>query len=277
MTPEPAVPRPAATVLLVRDAPRAGGSPGEQRPLQVFLQRRVAGMAFAGGMTVFPGGGVDPADAPDPTLWSGPDTAWWGARLSADADLAGRLVHAAVRETFEECGVLLAAGVDGSVPDPAALHGERADLVARRRTLAQVLAGAGLVLRADLLTAWARWVTPPESPRRYDTAFFVAAVPAGQAADAHTTEAVEAAWWHPAEALARWKAGEMELMAPTFRTLQEIAEYPDTASVLAAAAQREVRPVMPRIRREGDEVVVVLPGDPGFEVAAGHLCPADLT
>lgn len=260
MTSEPAVPRPAATVLLVRDA---DGS----RPLQVFLQRRVAGMAFAGGMTVFPGGGVDPADTPDPALWSGPDATWWGARLGAEPDLAERLVHAAVRETFEECGVLLAAGVDGAAPDPSALHAGRADLVARRSTLGEVLAGAGLVLRADLLQAWSRWVTPPESPRRYDTAFFVAAVPAGQTADAHTTEAVEAAWWHPAEALARWKAGEMELMAPTFRTLQEIADHPDTASVLAAAAAREIRPVLPRIRQEGDEVVVVLPGDPGFEVA----------
>lgn len=266
MTSEPAVPRPAATVLLVRDA-------DGPRPLQVFLQRRVAGMAFAGGMTVFPGGGVDPADAPDPALWAGPDPAWWGDRFAADPEFAGRLVQAAVRETFEECGVLLAARSDGSSPDPGALAQERADLVARRCTLGEVLAEHDLVLRADLLEAWARWVTPEESPRRYDTAFFVAAVPAGQEADAHTTEAVEATWWYPAEALERWQRGEMELMAPTFRTLQEIAEYPDTASVLAAAAQRRVQPVTPRVKQQGDQVVIVLPGDPGFEVAAGHLRP----
>lgn len=261
MSTEPAVPRPAATVLLVRDAPG----------LQVFLQRRVAGMAFAGGMTVFPGGGVDAADVAGGVPWSGPGPEWWAERFAADPDRATALVLAAVRETFEECGVLLAAGPGGEpamVPD-----GARADLVARRRTLADVLGAAGLVLRADLLAPWARWITPEESPRRYDTAFFVAAVPAGQAADAHTTEAVEAAWWSPAEALERWRAGEMELMAPTFRTLQEIAEHPDTASVLAAAATREIRPVIPRVRREGDEVVVVLPGDPGFEVAAAHLTP----
>jgi nucleoside-triphosphatase THEP1 len=100
-------------------------------------------------------------------------------------------------------------------------------------------------------------------------------VPEGQAADAHTTEALEAAWWHPAAALDRWKRGEMELMAPTFRTLQQIAEHPDSASVLAAAADRVVEPVTPRVRREGDEVVIVLPGDPDFEVAAGHLRPGD--
>lgn len=268
MTPEPTVPRPAATVLLLRD------TPGE-RPLQVFLQRRVAGMAFAGGMTVFPGGGVDASDTPDPALWDGPDPAWWGERFEADAESAGRLVQAAVREVFEECGVLLAARPDGSTPDPMVLAEARADLVAHRRTLRDVLAASGLVLRADLLDAWSRWITPEESPRRYDTAFFVAAVPHGQQADAHTTEAVEAAWWHPAEALERWKAGEMELMAPTFRTLQEIGEHPDTASVLAAAAARTVRPLIPRVKREGDEVVVVLPGDEGFEVAAGHLRPGD--
>lgn len=269
MTPEPVVPRPAATVLLLRD------SPGE-RPLQVFLQRRVAGMAFAGGMTVFPGGGVDKSDVPDPELWDGPLPEWWGERFAADPVAAGRLVHAAVRETFEECGVLLAARADGTTPDPMVLAEARADLVARRRTLPQVLTESGLVLRADLLDAWSRWITPEESPRRYDTAFFVAAVPHGQEADAHTTEAVEAAWWYPAEALDRWRAGEMELMAPTFRTLQEIAEFPDTASVMAAAAARTVQPVIPRVKREGDEVVVVLPGDEGFEVAAGHLRPGDL-
>ncbi|WP_300015148.1 NUDIX domain-containing protein [Pseudonocardia sp.] len=270
MTPEPAVARPAATVLLIRDA-------DGPRPLQVFLQRRVAGMAFAGGMTVFPGGGVDPSDLPDPALWSGPDPHWWGNRITAGADLAGRLVHAAVRETFEECGVLLAARADGSPPDRAVFPAERAALVARERTLRDVLTAGGLVLRADLLHAWARWVTPEESPRRYDTAFFVAAVPEGQQADAHTTEAVEAAWWHPAQALERWQAGEMELMAPTFRTLQEIGEYPDTASVLAAAAEREVAPVTPRVRKDGDHVVIVLPGDPDFEIAAGHLQPGGAT
>lgn len=264
MTAEPAVPRPAATVLLVRDAPG----------LQVFLQRRVAGMAFAGGMTVFPGGGVDARDVVDPALWSGPGPHWWGARFAADPDAAGKLVLAAVRETFEECGVLLADRPDGAAPQLP--ETARADLVARRATFSEVLAGAGLVLRADLLAPWARWITPEESPRRYDTAFFVALLPEGQEADAHTTEAVEAAWWSPAEALERWRAGEMELMAPTFRTLQEIAEHPDTASVLAAAERREIRPVVPRVRREGDEVVVVLPGDDGFEVAAGHLRPGDL-
>lgn len=225
-------------------------------------------MAFAGGMTVFPGGGVDASDRPDPGAWSGPDPAQWGERLGCGATLAGAFVQAAVRETFEECGVLLAGP-----GDTAGLHHERAELVARRRTLRQVLADAGLVLRSDLLHAWARWITPPASPKRYDTAFFVAMLPAGQEADAHTTEAVEAAWWHPSAALEHWQRGELQLMAPTFRTLQEIGAFADSAGVLVAAGARVFEPVMPRLKRDGDSIVVVLPGDPDFDTAADHLPP----
>lgn len=252
-------------MLLVRDHP---DPPPGRSPLQVFLQRRVAGMAFAGGMTVFPGGGVDASDRPRPAQWAGPDPRSWGERLGCDADLAGALVHAAVRETFEECGVLLAGP-----GRPEALERHRSDLVARRRTLADVLDETGLVLRSDLLRPWARWITPAASARRYDTVFFVALVPEGQEADARTSEAVEAAWWHPAEALEHWRRGDMQLMPPTFRTLQEIAEHPDSCAVLAAADDRVVRPVIPRLRREGEQVVVMLPGDPGFEVAADQLAP----
>lgn len=260
MPPELAAARPAATVLLLRDHPNP--PPGHTR-LQVFLQRRVAGMAFAGGMTVFPGGGVDRTDEDD-MPWMGPDARWWGERLGYPPEPARALVHAAVRETFEECGVLLAT----PGRQPAALHQGRADLVARRCTLAEMLARAGLVLRSDLLVAWARWITPEESPRRYDTVFFAARVPDGQVADDRTTEAVEASWWHPADALEGWHAGELDLMAPTFRTLQEIAEHADTASVLAAAAHRTIRPVIPHVRREGERVVIVLPDEPGFAMAA---------
>lgn len=263
MPTESVVPKPAATVLLLRDDP---DPPPGRDPLQVFLQRRVAGMAFAGGLTVFPGGGVDPADRPDPARWSGPSPARWGERLACDAELAGALVHAAVRETFEECGVLLAG--PGAVP-----HHEREALVAHRRTLGVVLAGNGLTLRSELLAAWSRWITPEPSPKRYDTAFFVARVPEGQEADARTTEAVEAAWWHPATALEHWQRGDMQLMPPTFTSLREIAEHPDAESVLAAAAQRDITPITPMVRRDGDRVVVVLPGEPGYEAAEMHLTP----
>lgn len=263
---QPVEPRPAATVLLVRDDPEHGA-------LQVFLQRRATGMAFAGGMTVFPGGGVSDADVPDPDRWRGPGPGWFGERLDQPVDLAGALVTAAVRETFEECGVLLAApdGHDPApLPDAAAL---RADLVGRRSTLGELLEAHDLVLRADLLRGWARWITPPSNPRRYDTAFLVTRVPDGQRADDGTTEALEARWWSPAHALACYEEREIELMAPTLRTLQEIADHDTADAVYAAAEHREITPVIPRVRREGRSVGVVLPGDPDWEHAADHLTP----
>lgn len=262
---EPVVPRPAATVLLLRDAPD-----GE---LQVFLQRRVSGMAFAGGMTVFPGGGVAPDDVPDPARWQGPGPAEWGRLLNCEPELAGSFVQAAIRETFEECGVLLAGPADGppaGVPDAARW---RDDLADRRRIVGDLLAGHDLVLRTDLMRAWARWVTPPSNPRRYDTAFLVARVPDGQRADDRTTEAVEARWWSPAAALRAYDDREIELMAPTLRTLQELAEHDSADAVLAAAGGRTITPIVPRVRREGRSVSVVLPGDPDWETAADHLTP----
>jgi 8-oxo-dGTP pyrophosphatase MutT (NUDIX family) len=250
VTSAPVVPKPAATVVLIRDDP---APPPGRTPLQVFLQRRVAGMAFAGGMTVFPGGSVDPSDHVDVPRWIGPTPASWGERLGHPPALAAALVKAAVRETYEECGVLLA----GDGPATLAAH-VRADLLARRATLPDVLGDRPL--RADLLRAWSRWITPPSSPRRYDTAFLVARLPAAQEADAHTTEAVEARWWHPAEALERWHAGDLKLMLPTQTTLREIDEYPDCAAVLAGAEHRTIEPIHPeRSRRDG--VDVLLPGD----------------
>jgi 8-oxo-dGTP pyrophosphatase MutT (NUDIX family) len=238
----PTPPRPAATVVLVRDA-----------PLRVFLQRRVAGMDFAGGMTVFPGGRVDPGDRVERMHWTGPEPQWWAARFGCTSEEAGALVVAAVRETFEECGVLLAG------PDPVD-EAARDDLVARRRSLPEVLAGR--TLRADLLSPWARWVTPQGEPRRYDTAFFVARLPEGQEADARTTEAVEATWWRPTDALEHAGRGLVQLMPPTRHTLEEIADHSDAAAVLAAARNRTVPTHRPVLRREGARAIVVVPGHP---------------
>ena len=245
----PATPRDAATVVLVRD----GGA-----GLEAFLLRRVAGMAFAGGMTVFPGGGVDPRDADTSVAWSGPPPSWWAARFGCSVELATALVCAAVRETFEESGVLL-AGPSGSsvVADTWACAGARAALVARELSLAQVLASEGLVLRADLLRPWANWLTPVEEPRRYDTYFFVAVLPSGQRADGATSEASDAAWQRPAEALADWKAGRRALMPPTWVTLAELDELGTVSEVLASS--RAVSKVIPKLVREGDVLRVVVP------------------
>jgi 8-oxo-dGTP pyrophosphatase MutT (NUDIX family) len=258
----PAVPaaRPAATVVLVRDDPASG------RP-QVFLQRRAGGMAFAGGMTVFPGGGVAPGDhlaaaGSGTPAWRGPDGTWWARRfgIPSAADAAA-LVVAAVRETFEECGVLLAGPgtVDGHARD---------DLVAGRRTLSDVLAHAGLPLRADLLGPWARWVTPEAEPRRYDTAFFVARLPQAQEADARTTEAVEATWWTPADALEGARRGALRLLPPTRHTLEDVAAHPSADALLDAARHRAVPTYRPVLSRAAGRVVVTVP-DTGLRFDLG--------
>jgi 8-oxo-dGTP pyrophosphatase MutT (NUDIX family) len=245
----PARPRDAATVVLVRD----GGA-----GLEAFLLRRVAGMAFAGGMTVFPGGGVDPRDADTSVAWSGPPPSWWASRFGCSVELATALVCAAVRETFEESGVLLAGPSASSVvADTGAFAAARAALVARELSLAQFLAAEGLVLRADLLRPWANWLTPVEEPRRYDTYFFVAVLPSGQRADGATSEASDAAWQRPAEALADWKAGRRALMPPTWVTLAELDELGTVSAVLSSS--RAVSKVIPKLVREGDVLRVVVP------------------
>jgi len=220
--------RHASTVVLLRDTP-AG--------LEVQLQRRVASMAFAAGAHVFPGGRVDPADA---TVVVDIPAAWVRV-LGGGPDLARALVVCAVRETFEEAGVLL---TDDPLP---------ADLPTARTA---DFAGLGVRPALRLLAPWGRWVTPEVEPRRYDTRFFVAAMPAGQVAagDDAGGEADEALWIRPADALARHRDGEMVLMPPTVFTLSELAEYADTAAVLAAAADRDCRPVLPRLLVEGDTV-----------------------
>ena len=250
----PAVPKDAATVVLIRDT--------ATRP-EVFLQRRVTAMAFAGGMTVFPGGGVDQRDADTSVAWAGPEPVWWGRCFSCDPALATALVCAAVRETFEESGVLL-AGPDATsvVADTRPYADARKALEDREVSLAQFLSGAGLVLRADLLRPWAHWVTPVEEPRRYDTRFFVAVLPEGQRADDVTSEASDASWQVPADALADWRLGRRGLMPPTWVALTELDEFDSTAAVMAA--DRTVEKIIPRVVRRGGKLHVVLPGDPEY-------------
>jgi 8-oxo-dGTP pyrophosphatase MutT (NUDIX family) len=178
----PAVPRDAATVILLRQDPQVAQNPG----LEAFLLRRTKALEFAPGACVFPGGSVDERDA-DPvigeTAWAGPSPADLGGQLGISADRVRGLVCAAVRETFEESGVLLAGpSPTDLVRHSAALMQDRRDLLDGSVSLGELLGRRGLVLRADLLTPWARWITPEVSPRRYDTWFFAAAMPPGQTA-----------------------------------------------------------------------------------------------
>jgi 8-oxo-dGTP pyrophosphatase MutT (NUDIX family) len=257
----PVTPKDAATVMLVRDT-SAG--------LEVFLQRRVMGMAFAGGMTVFPGGGVDPRDADMSIAWHGPAPEWWAERFSCDVALARALVCAAVRETFEESGVLL-AGPDGHsvVADVRPYAPARARLVNRELSLAGFLAEAGLVLRADLLRPWADWVTPEQESRRFDARFFLAQLPEGQLADGDTSEAQDTRWQRPSDALDDWKAGHVGLLPPTWTTLAELEECATVAD--AMSRERVITKLMPRVARVGDTLRVVLPGDPLYDGSPAHL------
>ncbi|PXX64250.1 hypothetical protein DFR70_105435 [Nocardia tenerifensis] len=222
-------------MMLVRD-----GAAGPE----IFLQRRVGAMAFAAGMTVFPGGGVDPADGTADIEWAGPEPAWWAERFDVTEPRAKALVCAAVRETFEECGVLLAGPTaDSVVCDTAGYREARGKLERRELSLAGFLAAERLVLRADLLRPWANWITPVVEPRRYDTRFFVAVLPEGQAADGATSEAAEVQWRTPAEALDRWRAGTDILLPPTWAQLRALSEFASTAEILAADVV--IEPIMP--------------------------------
>ncbi|MEV6767904.1 NUDIX hydrolase [Nocardia sp. NPDC051030] len=225
----------ASTVVLVRD--------GAHGP-EVFMQRRVNEMAFAAGMTVFPGGGVDPSDASVALEWAGPEPAWWGEQFGTDAGRAQALVCAAVRETFEECGVLLAGPTADSVVSDTSVYAEaRGQLERRELSFAEFLTRENLVLRADLLRPWDHWITPVVEPRRYDTRFFVAVLPEGQLADGATSEADVVTWCTPTEAITRWRDGLDVLLPPTWTQLVALAGFPSTADILAAT--REIAPIMP--------------------------------
>ncbi|WP_406829347.1 NUDIX hydrolase [Pedococcus sp. KACC 23699] len=234
----PVQPKLAATVMFVRD-----GASG----VEVFMLRRVATMAFAPRMMVFPGGGVDARDADDALPWAGPSPAEWALRLRVDEARARELVAAAVREVFEECGVLLAGPTpDSIVEDVGSEHWreQRRRLLDREASLSQVLQEHGLLLRSDLLGYRAHWVTPVFEARRYDTRFFTAAVPAGHHADDQTTEADLAAWVRPADLLRAWERGEALMLPPTVVAVEEVAAATSAAGFIAE------RPVIETVQPE---------------------------
>src|SRR5712691_4100456 len=262
-TRQPAVPRDAATVILIREA----GS-----GVEAFLLRRVAELEFAPGACVFPGGSVDPRDADPGIGWTGPAPADFGGWLDVPPDRARALVCAAVRETFEESGVLLAGSSPADlVSDSAALAQDRHALLAGSTSLGEVLSRRGLVLRADLLTPWARWITPEASPRRFDTWFFAAALPPGQTATVaapaehaaraeHTGPAGESesgTWLRPAAALEAAQAGEITLLPPTAVTLSELAGHHDVAGILAR--RRVITPRLPKVIVEDGRARLAMP------------------
>ncbi|SSC24282.1 NUDIX hydrolase, partial [Klenkia terrae] len=237
--------RQAATVLLLRDGPSG---------LEVHLQRRTKGMPFAGGMTAYIGGGGDPRDGDTDLDWVGPGPEEWAATWACDVPTARQLVCAAVRETFEEAGVLLAGpAAGGVVPDVSGAEWEtqRRALLTRDLALSELLAARGLALRSDLLRPFAHWITPPEEPRRYDTKFFAAALPVGQEAQDVSGEADEAGWSTAEGALAEMRSGDRPMLPPTIHTLGQLAAFPDVASALAGSPPEPLRPISPTFEDDG--------------------------
>jgi 8-oxo-dGTP pyrophosphatase MutT (NUDIX family) len=252
--------RDAATVVVVRPA----GDPGAgQHEIEVLMLRRTAAMAFAPGAYVFPGGSVDPGDYAD-VDWYGPPAAEFGARLGASAEVARALVCAAVRETFEESGVLLAGeGGGGLLADPSgpSWEADRNALTSGALSLAGLLGARGLVLRADLLVPWARWVTPEGEVRRFDARFFAAALPAGQVAAGHAAESDHVAWLRPAAAVDAARARQISLLPPTATTLHELASAAAAGTSLAGllAQRRVIEPVRPRLELQDGTPWLILP------------------
>ena len=258
----PSVPRDAATVVLVRQAPGDLG-------FEVFLLRRTRALEFAPGVCVFPGGSVDEHDADPGIDWAGPSPADFGDHLGTSPERARALVCAAARETFEESGVLLAGPREPSpvtlLQDSAAQARDRHALLDGSISLSELLVSRGLVLRADLLTPWARWITPTVSPRRFDTWFFVAVLPPGQTASVAaesergsvSAESDSGTWLRPSAALDAARAGEITLLPPTAVTLSELAAYQDVAGILAE--HRTITPLMPEVILEDGQAWLAMP------------------
>ena len=258
--------------MLVRDTPAPTGGTS----LEVLMVRRNLRSDFVGGAYVFPGGAVDPLDggAEAEALCTGRTDAGASALLGFES---GGLAYwvAVVRETFEEAGILLARREGG----PELLAGddeverfvtERAAVNAGTRRFLDLCRGENLRLTVGDIHYFAHWITPRGAPRRYDTRFFVAAAPPGQIAAHDAGETIAEVWISPQDALARHRAGEIEIIFPTIRNLQVIGRFADSASLLSAAeeASSAVPAIEPRVVPDGNGMRIVLPGDPGYERGA---------
>jgi 8-oxo-dGTP pyrophosphatase MutT (NUDIX family) len=261
--------------MLVRDAKApAGDVPGR---LEVLMVKRHALADFVGGAHVFPGGGVDAEDGADEARTASAGRSDAGANEVLGVS-AGGLAYwvAAIRECFEEAGILLAyrdtapsgEGRDRSVlslEDPAdeqRLHHLRSEVNAGRRSFLDVCRAERLLLACDLVHYFAHWITPEPSPRRYDTRFFVAAAPDGQVPLPDEREIVDEVWIRPADALRRHREGEIDLVLPTVRCLRAMTGFDRAHDLLAAVATAS------RMVADSHGVRVALPGDAGIPDAA---------
>ncbi|MGI8678922.1 MAG: NUDIX hydrolase [Jatrophihabitans sp.] len=240
--------RDAATVVLLRD-----GVVG----VEVWLLTRVVGMQFAAGMSVFPGGRVDDADSSLPI--SAGDIATMAARFGCDEETMHALVGAAVRETFEETGVLL------TVP-AADLSHARADVERGLVSFGELLLANRLSIDASVLHPWSRWVTPKGEVRRYDTRFFVGRLPEGAEAANVTSESSAAEWLPIGLAIEQAQRGQRQLLPPTMLTLVALADCASVAEVFTIAETSSLEPVRPKLIIGADRSITV-------ELPDGRLIP----
>lgn len=264
-------PHDAATVILVRE--------NEAGPFEVFLMRRHQEQTFMGSAFVYPGGRVDKADRdPELAVFSRGLSAEEAGPALNEPDLAEEtalgLFFAAVRETFEESGVLLAVParggrIDFSGPGAAVRFARyRRDLHEQKVTLLELAQKEDVLYALDRLTPYAHWITPPIESKRFDTRFLLARMPRGQSPVHDSIEMTESLWITPAEALERQAAGRLLLMPPTFKTMLELAAYSSADQLFAAAASRRVQTIQPDPFKQGDSFGLKLPHDPEYTIAA---------
>ncbi len=271
--PSPIIARHASTVLLLRDSARG---------IEVFMERRHIQSDFVGGAYVFPGGRVDPEDRVDEALCQGLTDREASDRLRLDE---GGLTFyvAAIRECFEEAGVLLAYDEAGELldfSDPGVgrrFEGLRGELNAGRQSLLDIAARERLRLATDRISYWAHWITPEGQPRRYDTRFFVTRAPRNQVAIHDDHELTSSAWVTAEEALERARRREWMIIFPTIRNLQKLAGFKTADEAIAAAeAQEDFPAIQPRVllaKRPGEPPRAVIPGEEGYEEAASRPSP----
>jgi 8-oxo-dGTP pyrophosphatase MutT (NUDIX family) len=259
-------PVPAATLVLLRHRP-AGG-------FEVLLIRRHSASKFAAGDFVFPGGRIEADDAPDGVAAScrGLDTASAARALRLETPPNAALGHwvGAIRETFEEVGLLLAYAADGR---PARLDDERHAAYRRacqrdHRAFLDMIRAERLTLATDRLVYFAHWITPEVQPLRFDTRFFATDMPAVHEAVADEHEITEVRWLTPREALDANARGELSLRNPTVKNLELFDGAPSTAAALERLRGRDIRAILPRVIFEGGKRRVLNPGDPGYDDAA---------
>jgi 8-oxo-dGTP pyrophosphatase MutT (NUDIX family) len=262
-------PRDAASVILLAPAERPG-----EGALRVYLLRRHLEMAFASGMAVFPGGGVDRSDSDESVDWVGPTPDVWADRLGTSAARARTLVVAAIRELFEETGVLLATSEGAPVTGTAdELEEERRRIEAHELSFTRFLADHRLALRTDLLAHWSTWVTPVFQKRRYATWFFVARLPEGQEPRNVSTEAQSSGWWTVDEALGAYGEGALQMLPPQLCQLLELRGF--TTPDEAVAEVRDPEPIRPSLALDADGAYLVIPER--FIALARHVAESAVT